>query len=547
MIPRRGWGRWALVALLAWLIGWPLLVTLAAALTGETGGTGAAFVEFAQRPDEWLALGRSLWISAATVLLSALVGVPLGFLFARAEFPGRRVLGQLVALPVALPPLVGVIAFLYLYGESGFATRVVGRLLGAAEPPWRLAGAGAILLVHAYSMYVYFYLFTRAALARFDGALTEAAASLGAGAWRRFHAVTLPVLRPALGAAAVLTFLTALGSFSAPYLFGGSFRVMTTQILASKQNGDVDLAEVETVVLAAIAIAGLLLARRLERDSAPARQRGVAPARRARPGRAARWALAAAGWGLALLLLLPHLTLLVMSLVPRASWTTELLPPALSLANWRLLGGSLEALRPLASSLWMAAVATAGALVLGFTAARSAARGGAAGRATELLLGLPWAVPATAFAVALATTWSVHRPLEGRFLLVGTAALLPLAYLIRALPATGRAALAGLAQLDPGLEEAARSLGAGKLRTLRRVTLPVLRPALAAGAMLAFLAAFGDFVLSIVLYTYSTRPVSIEILSNLRLQETGVAAAYGVVLTGLSAAAFLLLGREREG
>ena len=68
-------------------------------------------------------------------------------------------------MPVALPPLVGVIAFLYLYGESGMATRLVGNLVGSAGAPWRLTGPGAILLVHTYSMYVYFYLFTRAALA----------------------------------------------------------------------------------------------------------------------------------------------------------------------------------------------------------------------------------------------------------------------------------------------------------------------------------------------------------------------------------------------
>jgi iron(III) transport system permease protein len=74
----------------------------------------------------------------------------------------------------------------------------------------------------------------------------------------------------------------------------------------------------------------------------------------------------------------------------------------------------------------------------------------------------------------------------------------------------------------------------------------VVRPALAAGAMLAFLAGFGDFVLSIVLYTFDTRPISIEILSSLRLQETGVAAVYGVLLAALSAAVFLALGRERD-
>ena len=73
-----------------------------------------------------------------------------------------------------------------------------------------------------------------------------------------------------------------------------------------------------------------------------------------------------------------------------------------------------------------------------------------------------------------------------------------------------------------------------------------MRPALAAGASLAFLAALGDFVVSIVLYTYETRPISIEILSSLRLQEIGVAAAYGVLLTTLSGAAFLIWGRRSQ-
>ncbi len=553
---RRWWLGAGVFLLLAWLVGYPLVVTTFAAFVSEAGnatssGAGAPFREFVNRPDEWTALFRSLWISLASVGLAGAVGVPLGFLFARAEFPGRRVLGELLALPVALPPLVGVIAFLYLYGESGMATRLVGNVLGTVGSPWRLTGPGAILLVHTYSMYVYFYLFTRAALARFDGAQLEAAASLGAGRLRTFTRVVLPGLAPALAAAAVLTFLTAMGSFSAPYIFGGSFRVMTTQILASRQNGDVDIAEVETFFLIALAIAGLLVARRIERrPSGRAASRGTPPERRVVRSPAMRLALTVVGWLFALLLLLPHLTLILISFVPRATWTTELFPPVLSLANYRALGETAEALRPVANSLWMALAATAGALLLGFVAARRAVdrRPGGAfwARPISLLVAVPWAVPATAFAVALATTMSVHAPAAGRFLLVGTVAILPLAYLARALPATGQAAIAAFEQMDPQLEEAAAALGAGKLRTLVRVTLPRVRPALAAGASLAFLAAVGDFVVSIVLYTYETRPISIEILSNLRLQETGVAAVYGVLLTALSAAAFLLWGREKE-
>ena len=379
-----------------------------------------------------------------------------------------------------------------------------------------------------------------------DGSLEEAAASLGAGRARRFVRVVLPALRPALAGAAVLTFLTALGSFSAPYIFGGGYRVMTTQILATKQNGETDLAEVETIVLTLVALAVLVVARRVERETAPARRRGIGAPRRALASPLARAAAGFAGWALALLLLAPHLTLALLSFVPRATWTRELLPPVLSFANYRQLFGSAEALRPIGNSLAMAGVATAAALALGFAAARAARRGGALGRAAELLISIPWAVPATAFAVALATTHSTFAPWAARFLLVGTIVLLPLAYLARSLPATGRAALAGLAQLDPGLEEAAASLGAGKLRTLWRVTIPVLRPALVSGALLAFLTAFGDFVVSIVLYTFETRPIAIEILARLRLQETGVAAAYGVLLTAISAAIFLVWGREKE-
>jgi iron(III) transport system permease protein len=535
----------AVVALLALVVLWPLAVTFAAALDAP-GGFGAAFLACARSGAEWAALGRSLLVSFASVALAAALGVPLAFLFAASEFPGRRVLGELVALPVALPPLVGVIAFLYLWGESGLGTRLVAAALGLDHSPWRLHGLGAILLVHAYSMYVYFYLLTRAALARFDGALLEAAASLGAGRARRLVGVTLPLLRPALGAAAVLTFLTALGSFSAPYVFGGSYRVMPTQIVASKQNGDLDAAEVETAVLALVALAALGAARRIERAAVAQRAKGAPRPRTPIEHPLARWATALAGWAAALLLLAPHLTVVLLSFVPRGSWTTELLPPRLALDNWRRLASSAEALRPLGNSLWMAAVATALALGVGFAAARAVRRGGALGRAADLLLGIPWAVPATAFAVALATTHSISAPWAGRLLLVGTAAILPLAYFVRALPATGRAAISGLAQLDPGLEEAAAALGAKRLRTLVAVTLPAVRPALVAGALLAFLAAFGDFVQSIVLYTYETRPVAIEILSSLRLQETGLAAAYGTLLAALSAALFLAFGREER-
>jgi iron(III) transport system permease protein len=535
-----------LALVLAWLVLYPIAIALREAL-GAPGWSLSGFAEFARRPDEWGALWRSVWISLATVALAAAVGVPLAFLFERADFPGRRVLGALVALPVVLPPLVGVIAFLFLYGESGFVSRAAQALLGRSSAPWRLTGPGAILLVHAYSMYVYFYLFTRAGLARLDGAYLEAAASLGAGATRTLRRVTLPLLFPALLGAGLLTFLTALASFSAPYIFGGTFRVLTTQILFSRLNGDLTMSMVETSVLAAAALIGLFLSRRLEgspESAGVSAVRGVAPRRRLARSRVA---VAALGWLLAVFLLLPHATLLLVSLVPSGTWTNEALPPRLGLVNYGSLFSEPERLRPLANSLWMAVVSTAAALALGvFAAWLAVARRSRWRRAIETLVAMPWALPGTVFAVALAATFSRRAPLEGRFVLVGTAAILPLAYTIRGLPLTGRAAIGALRRFDPALEEAGASLGAGPWRRLRRIVLPALRPALAAGAALAFLTALGDFVVSIVLYTFETRPISIEILSSLRMQELGVAAAYGVLLAAISSAAFFVWGTGAE-
>ncbi|NOT07692.1 MAG: iron ABC transporter permease [Gemmatimonadales bacterium] len=537
-----------LLLLLSWLVVYPLAIVLVEAVGGPGKWTLEAVRRFVGEGNEWRALGASLGLSVASAVGAALVGIPLGVLTTSIAFPGRRIVSTLLGLPAVLPPLVGVLAFLFLYGETGFAAHLVQRLTGLDEAPWRLQGVGAVLLVHVATMYVYFYLFTRAGLSGLDPSLAEAAAALGATRWQTFKRVTLPLLRPALAGAGLLVFMTSLASFSAPYIFGGGFRVMTTQITATKLNGDDRLAMVETAALLIVALIGLLLLRATEgkADATGARKGvGPAPARVVRP--MARLGATVLGWVAALVLALPLATLILVSFVPRGTWTMEPLPPVYSLVNYRTMLNEPSRLAPILTSLWMAGVATAGALLLAIAVAVLSRRGRVrSGALLEGLMALPWAVPGTVFAIALATTMSIHAPWVGRFVLVGTIWILPLAYLVRNLPIAGRAVLTGFRQLDPSLEEAGASLGAGRGRILRRITLPLLRPALAAGASLAFVTAFGDFVTSIMLYTYDTRPISIEVLSSLRQADVGQAAAFGVVLMALSAAVFFLAG-EGQG
>ena len=138
------------------------------------------YLHFFATPSSREAFTNSLLISVATVILSAAIGVPLAFLFHRYEFRGRSVLRAIAAAPVLLPPLVGVISVLFLYGESGVISRGIQMALHLAKPWPNLNGLSAILFVHAYSMYVYFFMFASAGLDRLDAAMEEAAETLGA-------------------------------------------------------------------------------------------------------------------------------------------------------------------------------------------------------------------------------------------------------------------------------------------------------------------------------------------------------------------------------
>ena len=118
-----------------------------------------------------------------------------------------------------------------------------------------------ILLVHAYTMYVYFYMTVSSAIRGIHPALEEAAANLGAGPWSGFRSVILPLLTPALVAASLLVFMTSMASFSAPFLLAGGFRVLSLQIYFSKINGNLDMAAAQSVILSVISISFLLFMR----------------------------------------------------------------------------------------------------------------------------------------------------------------------------------------------------------------------------------------------------------------------------------------------
>ncbi|HUX32498.1 MAG TPA: iron ABC transporter permease [Gemmatimonadaceae bacterium] len=517
----------AVLALLVWSVVYPNATVVVGSFAHGLSDWRAFFAS----PADHEALKNTIIISVASVVASLAIGIPLAFLLTRFEFRGRRMMSAFATLPAALPPLVGVIAFLFLYGESGVVTRAVQHVLGLSHAPWTFTGVWAIVFVHAYTMYVYVFLFVSAGLERYDSSLDEAASGLGASRTFRLRRVTLPLLTPSIIGSMLLVFMSALGSFSAPFIFGGGIRVLSTQILVSKLNGSMGLAYVETSMLALTAVVGLLFMRRVERG------RDYAMSGK---GRTTRTAVHSRGWRIAapviaavavVFLVLPHAMVVLVSFARDGTWTTQVLPPQYTLDNFRHLATDPDLWQPIANSVSMAAIATSANVVFGLLAAYLLVLTRAPGRKLlGLLVALPWAIPATAIALGLAATFDRNSIITARMLLVGTFWILPLAYFIRNIPIVTNAIEGSLRQMDPTIEDAARGLGASWSLAMRRVVLPAARPGLVAGAMLASVAAVGEFVASIVLYTHSNRPISMEILSQLRGLSFGTAAAYSVLL-----------------
>jgi iron(III) transport system permease protein len=499
------------------------------------------------------AIVSSLGLSIGTVLLCALVGVPLAFLFERFDFPGRRIFAALAALPLVLPPLVGTVAFIFLYGESGIMAHGIQNFLGLENSPWRLRGWPALLLFHTYTMYPFFYVLTGAGLRRIDASLAEAARSLGASKPNVLRRVLLPQLTPSLLAAALLTFMTSMASFSAPLLFGGDVRVLTLEIFTARQRGDVVMAVTETVILAIISLAALIVFQRYEgtRRFAAAAMKG-APRRRASIASGKARVLATiVAIVFAVVLVLPVATLILVSFAQEGSWTTQTFPSAYTVANYQRLFGDSFAAEVFFNSFTMSAIAAIAALLWSFCIVTLLRRrkeklnfaGEGWRRLLSLLVLIPWALPGTVVAVSVAEAYGRRGSLLGSFVLVGTFWILPVVYFLRFMPLVVRALQASVEQLDPSLEEAAGSLGARAWQRFMRVTLPLVWPGAVAGTLLAFVIALGEYVASVLVFVPTNRPISIAIASELRDFNLGAAAAYGVVLIVIISISMMVAGK----
>ncbi|MFC7364291.1 MULTISPECIES: ABC transporter permease [Bhargavaea] len=491
------------------------------------------------------ALWNSVWISLLSVLFSALIGVPLAYIFNRYEFPGRRFFSNIAIMPIVLPSLVGVMAFMFLYGEAGLIPNAIKDLLNLSEVPFKIGGISGILIVHAYTMYPYFYMTTASALSNLDPSLEEAASNLGANRFKVFWQVTFPLLTPGLVAASLLVFMVSMASFSAPFLLAGGFRVLSLQIYFSKINGDLEMAATQSVILSIVSIVFLLFMRWYQgRKDYRMASKGIGAHRSEVSNPLLKWTMVTLGVFAVVILLLPHVTLLILSLVPEGSWTWQTYPTMFNMENYTMLFDTPYIWEPVRNSLIMAFIACLGVFVFGiFTSYALVKRNFIGKNLLDILVMIPWALPATVVGMNLILAFNSPNPFSFGQILVGTFWILPLAYFIRFLPLVVRSTNAVLEQLDDSIEEAAQNLGAKWFYTFRKVVIPIIMPGVLSGTLLAFVQAVGEFPTSVLLYTIGNRPISIEIMNQLRMFNIGQAAAYGMIQVALIAVVMFISSR----
>ncbi len=460
----------------------PAAYILVRAAAGGLGALSGALL----RPGTAVLLGRSLALAAGVLAIALAIALPVAWLVARTDLPGRRLWAVVAALPLVFPSYVAAFAFVSVLGPRG-ALQGWLEPLGVDSLPAVAYGYTGACLVLGLFVYPYLYLLLVAALRGLDAAWEESARSLGAGRWRTFVAVVLPRLRPALAGGSLLVVLYTLSDFGAVSIV--RFNTFTVAIY-NAYGGLFD--RTAAAALAAVLMLLAFAAIRLEATAAGRfRLAGGRTPRPASPVELGRWR-----WPALIGLAALATANLVLPLGLILFWAVRARAAGLPLGN---------AWRPAANSLSVAASAAVVALLLALAVAWWKQRyPGPWATVVERLARAGFALPGLVIALALvffAARWAPAL-YQGLPLLVA-------AYVIRFLPEALTAARAALAAVPPRLEEAARSLGRRPIQVLREVTLPLMRRGLLAGLGLVFLTSMKELPATLIL-----RPIGFDTLAT---------------------------------
>ncbi|MCS6883057.1 MAG: iron ABC transporter permease [Oscillochloridaceae bacterium] len=523
----------------------------------------AGLLETLGAPYYWRVLAFTAGQAALSTALTLALGLPGAYVFARYAFPGKALLRTVAGIPFVMPTVVVAAAFGALLGPQGLINQSLQTIFGPATPPIRLEGLAAVLLAHVFYNYTVVVRLVGGFWANLDPRLEQAAMVLGASRLDALARVTLPLLAPALGAAALLIFIFTFTSFGVMVILGGP-RLTTLEVEIYRQTAHLLRLDVAATLalIQLVCMLGLSFAytRLTARATTPLELQPRSFT--ARPPRAPgeKLLVGATMLFIALLLGAPLAALALRSVLAPGPDT-----PRFTLAAYLALGQNLTGsafftppTAAVANSLRIAATTTLLALSIGVPAAYLLARRPAPPgsppearrRATTgaALLDALFVLPLGTSAVTLGLGYLVALSVPGLGGLRTSPWLIPVLHTLVALPFVIRALAPVLRATNPRQREAAALLGASPVQAWLRVELPQIAPALVTGAVFAFTVSLGEFGATLLLARPEapTLPVMIfRFLGQPGALNYGQALALATILMLVTALGFLLLERIR--
>jgi iron(III) transport system permease protein len=546
----------AIVLLVALFVFLPLARVLAAALQAEGGAVSvSAFVDRLTAPKVWtlgcLTSSRACGTAWNTIVLALLtatgttvLGLLLALLVTRSSLPLRRMARLLAVLPVITPPFVIGLGIILLFGRSGVVNLILESWFDVAPTRW-IYGLPGVLLAQLFAFTPVAFLVLIGVVEGVSPTLEEASQTLGARSGQVFRTVSLPLMFPGLANAFLVGFIESIADFGNPLVLGGNFTVLATEVYFALVGAQYDQgrAGALAVILLALAVVAFFAQRRVLRGRAFTTVTGKGdsglPARLPH-GLLVAIAVVATPW------LLFTIVIYGMALVGGfvAVWgrdhtlTLRHFVKAFGIewtpAGLLWTGGAWTSLwNTLRLSLVAAPLSAVAGLLTAYLLGRTRFAGQ---RAFELGTLLSFAIPGTVIGVAYVLAFNVP-PLE----LTGTGLIIVICLIFRNMPVGVRGGLATLTQIDRSLDEASSTLGAGGGTTVRRILLPLVKPALVAALVYGFVRSMTTVSAVIFLVSGDTDMATTYIIGRVVNGDYGVAIAYSAVLIALMVAAILVI------
>jgi len=498
---------WVVLALcVGFLVLWPVLqLQWRAFLDG-----GSAFARMMALPR----IGTTLTTTVVLAVLSSILAVVMGTLLAwcASMLPQRvRRIGELAPLlPLVVPAVAAVTGWIFLLsprvGYLNMALRQLPGLDSLEEGPFNIYSVTGIIIITGMLLSSFVYVFVFTGLKNMGQELEAAAAACGASPAMRFFTITLPLLRPSIIFATGVVFLLGLGQFTAPLLLGRTAKidVLTTEMFYLTERFPIDFGLGAALGFPILAL-GLMVVLMQKLALGEQRRFVVVSARSKYNVRETRWwAAVVIGVYLLVTTVLPLLALIYVSVSP--FWTGSLIVPELTLRHWSSVLGNRGLVDAIWTSVKTSVIGIAILIPLGFFMAFALLQSTRIAKpvrmAIDLFATLPIAVPASLMGFGLLFVYS-QPPIQ----IYGTTAVLVVTYVTLMLGHSTRLQFTTLVATGQEFLEASRASGAGPIRSLFQVLLPMCRKGIAATAALTFVLLFHEFSASLMVRSARTQVI----------------------------------------